>query len=188
MNVLMMKTIAMNPDKNIYLSPSRKDFTWEKDIMVARCEQCAPTGTIGLECNCGIYGSPNIEALTEYESYSTSFNVLLNTYGRVDVWTAPDDIWACYIVRAWAAKVIGIVQDDRYPLLSNSLRSQAAVTAMDYFDVSAYSLKQAKQFVDVTWEMHLQIHPYAANKDDPWQRYSYHWKDMTIGTPWATIS
>jgi hypothetical protein len=178
-NILFMKTLAMDVVNQTYHSPQRKDFTWQEGIMVAQCADCASTGTIGLGCTCGIYGSPNIEALDEYAKHPTSFNVLLQAYGRVDVWTAPDDIWQAYIVRCWAAKVIGIVEDKNYPLFDNNIRSQAAVAATYCFDVKAYPLKFAKDMIRETWlikDNKVCIDPYDAKENDLWRKLDWDWK------------
>jgi hypothetical protein len=177
MNILFLKTLAMNPNTLTYHSPQQKDFTWEGGIMVAKCEKCAPLGTIGIDCHCGIYGSPNPEALTEYAVHETSFNALLQAYGRVDVWTAPDDLWYCYVLRVWAARVIGIVETDGLDLLAPDARGQAAITAAGYFNCGIYSIPMAKGMIDITWKAHLNIEPYGAKLSDPWRNPIWNWQD-----------
>lgn len=149
--------------------------------MVAQCEKCAGEGTIGLDCHCGIYGSPNPKALREYESHPTSFVALLNAYGRVDVWTAPDDIWDCYVLRAWAARVIAIVAikdgETIYDILNGTDdRSMAAIAAVTHFDVPLYPWLKVQEMIRLTWEEHLQIDPFRASQDDPWRRPGYDWR------------
>jgi hypothetical protein len=181
MNILFLKTLAMDPKTLTYHSPQRKDFTWQEGIMVAQCEKCAPEGTIGLDCHCGIYGSPNPEALKEYAVHPTSFVALLNAYGRVDVWTAPDDIWQCYVIRAWAARVVAIVaikdEDTIYDILNGTDdRSMAAIAAITHFDVPLYPWLKTREMIEFTWEEHLQINPYMADTDDPWRAPNYDWR------------
>jgi len=173
MNILFMKTLAMDPVYQTYHSPQKKDFTWQEGIMVAQCEKCAPEGTIGLDCKCGIYGSPNPMALREYETHPTSFVALLNAYGRVDVWTAPDDLPGCYVLRSWAARVIAIVSvrngETTYDIMSGTDdRSMAAVAALEHFKVPLYPWHMAKEMMKATWEEHLQINPFATLKEELW--------------------
>lgn len=181
MNILFLKTLAMSPETMTYHSPQQKDFTWQEGIMVAQCEKCAGEGTIGLNCHCGIDGSPNPEALREYESYPTSFVALLNAYGRVDVWTAPDDIWQCYVLRAWAARVVAIVAvrdgETIYDILNGTDdRSMATVAAIANFDVPLYPWIFTHDLIKLTWEQHLQIDPFNASREDPWQKPGYDWR------------
>ena len=179
MNILFMKTLAMSPDTMTYHSPQRKDFTWNDGIMVAQCEKCAPEGTIELDCHCGIYGSPNSEALTEYAVHPTSFNVLLQAYGRVDIWTAPRDVGNgnAYVLRSWAARVIGLVEETHYQFFSSDVRAQAAVAASMHFDVAIYPLEMVKSMIKTTWEEHMQIDPYRVT-GYPWFQIGYEWRNQ----------
>lgn len=179
MNLLFLKTIAMDPVTQTYHSPQKKDYIWSDDIMVAQCEKCAPVGTIGNDCHCGIYGSPNPEALVEYARHPTSFNVLLQAYGKVDIWTAPQDVGdgLAYVLRSWAARVVAIVEDTKYQFWDSDNRATAAITASLLLNVSIYPLKLAKEMIATTWREHAGFDPYD-NKGYPWFQFGYEWENQ----------
>ena len=151
-NSLVLKTIAWNESERGFFSPSHTGFLWGRDVVASMCEKCQIIGRIESDCTCGLYGSPNPETLIEYHSYPNSIVVLMNTYGTIDVWTAPKDIPNCYVTRSWGMKIVRIIGTE---IVSHKrLRGQRDISAglaSEMFDSPRISLKGAKYIIRETW-------------------------------------
>jgi len=166
MSILFLKTIAYDVDRKGFYSPSWRDFLWTPEVVVAQCEKCAPTGEIGLDCTCGIYGSPNTETLEEYHKYPNSIIAIMNAYGRFDIWNGPRDLSQYYVIRCWGAKIVGILITDlttKYNITGQ--RAQSAVLAMDKFNVSGKQLYLAKEMIQQSWLKTVDIDPSMPYKE-----------------------
>ena len=162
-NALVFKSFAFDQVRHGFYSPSRSDFLWGKDIVVGRCNKCETSGNIGIDCTCGLYGSPNVETIDEYHTFPNSVLAVMNTYGRLDIWTAPDDIPGCYVTRSWGMQVVFVVSDEinGKPLRSSRLASMLLAMSDEYFGVPAIPLWIAKEMIRQTWlKPEINIDPY----------------------------
>lgn len=167
MTTLFFKTIAYDVSRKGFYSPSWREFLWTPEIVVAQCAKCAPTGDIGLDCTCGIYGSPNLETLEEYHKYPNSIVAIMNAYGRLDIWNGPLDLTKYYVLRCWGAKIVAILITDittKYNITGQ--RAQSAVLAMDKFNVKGEQLYLAKEMLRQSWLKTADIDPFVPYKEE----------------------
>lgn len=168
MATLFLKTIAYDADRKGFYSPSWRDFLWSPEIVVAQCEKCAPTGEIGLNCTCGIYGSPNIETLEEYHKYPNSVVAIMAAYGRFDIWTGPADLAAFYVIRCWGAKIVSILITDIVTKYNVSgQRAMSFVRALEMFNIEeGKQFYLAKEMVRQSWLKTVNIDPFMPYKEE----------------------
>jgi hypothetical protein len=164
-----MKILVLDLDKKAFSSPvvryGRQEFLWSADRrMIAECEKCNPgfTGTIGKDCTCGLYSSPNFEALKEYDDHPQAVYCLLNLYGTVDIWYGPEgntkpgrwhDLRHTFVLRSWGAKIIGIVQRNTDAVTDSWFFNHdvAIAVAAEILNVPVYSKHIASMMIDKTW-------------------------------------
>lgn len=150
MNLLTLKTIAYNPVDDTLYSPSHTGFAWSKGIIARACHRC-DTDAFNPDCTCGVYGSPNVEALKEYAKYVNSIHVVMNTYGWVDIWSAPRDILGGggLITRAWGTQIVGVVHVDAH---TNPQRAITMLRAAELFEVPVWPLVMVKALIQASWK------------------------------------
>ena len=149
MNLLTLKTIAYNSTDDVLYSPSHRDFAWSKGVIARACPRCE-IDSCDPNCTCGIYTSPNPETLKEYAKYAGSIHVLMNTFGWVDMWTAPRDILdgRAVVMRSWGTEIIGIVAVDRE---KEQLRALTMLRAAEIFEVAVFPWVMVKKMIQVSW-------------------------------------
>ena len=158
-----LKTIAWNSDRKVFVSPSHTEYSWKPGINWAICEKCAPNGKIGLDCTCGVYHSPNPEALEEYEFHKTSIIALVKMYVVYDIWDGPCNLSWTYPTRSDGIRVIGILGSGS--LVSKGfLKGTRGITeglALEKFHVSLYPWSTVRQWIQIKWLEYFQIDPYT---------------------------
>ena len=162
--MLSLKTIVWDEDRKTFCSPLHTEFVWDLEKPIyAMCERCAPNGTIGLNCTCGVYTSPNIESLDEYESFPTSIIAWVQLYGRVDVWSGPEpDLPWTFPTRSDGAEVIGIVASGSLHQMGflKGTRGITEALATEKFRKHFYSWSYVRYLTQASWIRDAQIDPY----------------------------
>ena len=152
MNLLSMKAVAWREDLGGgFFSPQRKSFVWSEGIVARACTSC-PDDKVNPNCTCGLYSSPNPEALPEYAKYPSCCFVLLENYGWADIWTGPRDLPNTYVLRSWGAQIVGVVgtlQDG--PLSLEPHRFQTALLGVEKYNVKLFNWNVAKKMIEYTW-------------------------------------
>jgi hypothetical protein len=176
MNLLMLKAIIYDARKNIFVSPSRKEFAWNKDgIVVSTCQQhyyspfgkCTPDKRAEM-CTCGIYGSSHPKAVQEYVDYPNSIIVLMNCYGWAEVWTGPSDLYDAFIVTTYSARVVGVLNDKEQfkrgmsflSVEDETSRNNAIAVAAEYFQVDTYPWDVMQEMISLTWKHWVKFDPF----------------------------
>jgi hypothetical protein len=161
--MLSLKTIAWDNDKKCFVSPSHTEYSWKPGINWAICEKCAPKGEIQLDCTCGVYHSPNPEALTEYESYPTSIIALVKMYGVYDIWSGPlPDLPWTYPTRSDGIRVVGVLGSGSLKAAGflEGTRGVTEVLALDKFQTTLLPWSLVRAMIQIRWLQHFQIDPY----------------------------
>jgi hypothetical protein len=159
-----LKTIAWDNKRHVFVSPAHTEYCWKPGVNWAICSKCAQLGEIQLDCTCGVYHSPNPEALSEYEVYPTSIIAMVKMYGVYDIWSGPTpDLPWTYPTRSDGIRVVGI-------LGSGSLKSAGFLEgtrgiteglAVSKFQVNLYPWKLARGMIRERWLKYFEIDPYA---------------------------
>ena len=163
-NPFVLKAIAWDEDQQKFCSPDRKKFTWDTDIVRSICTsdpQC-PEDDIRDDCTCGLYGSPNWQAVDEYFRYPNSVMVLMKCYNVLNIWTGPHDLSDCYVTRTWGMRVAHVVKPD---IIRDggkmAQRLMAAVWAADYYNCSVLDIAVIEQIIKISWNEVCGINPFA---------------------------
>ena len=162
--MLSLKTIAWDDSRKVFCSPIHSEFVWDlKEPTFAMCERCASEGTIGLNCTCGVYHSPNIESLDEYESFPTSIIAWIQLFGRTDIWSGPEpDLTWTYPTRSDGARIIGIVGSGSLHSLG-FLKGTRGITeglACQMFGVPLRPWGYVRQVTREAWIKYFKLDPY----------------------------
>lgn len=170
MNLLSLKAVVRDPKSGKLFSPSKTSFAWGKGIIASQCSGKCPPFTIGDDCRCGIYSSPNLQALDEYHTFENSLVVLLHTYGEAEIWTAPSDIWDAYVVRSWGASIVGVLMsgEDHFTAKSRYMLECLMLISQE-FEVEIFIWKVIKEIITLNWKEKLGFDPYKADLNDPWR-------------------
>jgi hypothetical protein len=170
MNLLSLKVLVLDINKRAFRSPvmshGRPEYLWSADRkMIAECDKCNPgfSGTIGAECTCGLYSSPHLRAVEEYDGEEYAVLCLLNLYGTTDLWEGPLDhrldLTDTIICRSWGARIIGIVDrttlprgyiTDRRPIALPHLILASQIAA-DILNVDIFPWPIVKIMLNKTW-------------------------------------
>jgi hypothetical protein len=168
--LLSLKILVLDDSKKAFSSPvvahGRKEYLWTADRrMIAECDKCNPgfSGDIGKDCTCGLYSSPNFEAIAEYDHSKNAILCLLNLYGTVDIWYGPEgrragnhvngDLTHTFVLRSWGARIIGLV-DRGLTEVEDSWwfnHSVASTVAAEILNVQIYSKDMVTSMIDKTW-------------------------------------
>jgi hypothetical protein len=173
-NLLSLKVLNLNVSKRAFRSPvtggGRPEYLWSADRkMIAECDKCNPgfLGTIGDECTCGLYSSPDLPAIAEYDDNVYAVLCLLNLYGTADLWWGPNEItlggWDLsntVICRSWGARIIGIVDRLDLPFWYPTQRGHsekpklvlASQIASDILNVDIFPWSIVEIMIKKTWE------------------------------------
>lgn len=159
MNILSVKCLAWSQERQVFHSPQKAEFEWKPGIISRACSKC-PTDQINLDCTCGIYASPNPEALYEYAVWPNTLFVLMNTYGWVDIWSGPKDLYWTNVTRSWGTQIVGLISMnpvkvshgnfEMKPL--NPAKQQSMLWAADYYQVNIFPWAVARSMIHTTWE------------------------------------
>ena len=174
MNLLSLKVLVLDINKRAFKSPiqshGRSEYLWTADRkMIAECDKCQPgfSGTIGDECTCGLYSSPDLSAIEEYDGEAYSVLCLLNLYGTTDLWWGPTDyhfksldLSTTIICRSWGARIIGIVSRNDLPswyttkkhLNEATKLKLASQIAADILNVDIFPWPIMEIMIKKTWE------------------------------------
>lgn len=75
---LFLKAVAWDFKQQCFVSPSRSEFTWSKDGLVAgECPHGCPPGVVQTECVCGIWSTYDWKYVLSYTRRSTLSVVML---------------------------------------------------------------------------------------------------------------
>ena len=168
-NPFVLKTIVWDEEDQRFCSPDRKSFVWGTDIVKSICTQDpkCPDDDIRDECTCGLYGSPNWQAINEYFRYPNSVMALMKCYNVLNIWTAPWDIPNCYVTRTWGMRVAHIVKPDVMKDRGNmAQRYTSAVWAADYYNARVLDLAVINQIIKISWNEVCKIDPFAKLEGD----------------------
>jgi hypothetical protein len=178
-NPLSLKVLLLDVGKRAFRSPvtggGRPEYLWTADRrMIAECDKCNPgfSGVIGDDCTCGLYSSPHLPAVEEYDGDPYSVLCLLNLYGKTDLWWGPtsshyggrlhEGLANTVICRSWGARIIGIVSRDDLPTWYKGTRSGRSVDmrakltlasqiAADILNVDIFPWSIVEIMIDKTW-------------------------------------
>jgi hypothetical protein len=156
MNLLTLKTIVYNPAMDTFHSPTRQSFTWTREITARQCPRCN-VDYLNPGCTCGIYASPNPRTLIEYTTSRNSVFAVLNTFGWVDIWTAPDDVGPGLITRSWGAQIIGVVSTELNGEPLAPQRQLCSVKLAENMEVDMWPWNMAKWLIKATWNQSYMI-------------------------------
>ena len=167
--LLSLKILVLDDDKKAFRSPvvsrNRMEYLWSADRkMVAECDKCQPmfSGEIGDNCTCGLYSSPNFEAIAEYDNGKYAVICLLNLYGKVDIWYGPEgkmtwayqtygDLRHTFICRSWGARIVAVVDRSDDTGMQSHDRNIAMTTAAEILNVPVFGKGLATAMIDKTW-------------------------------------
>lgn len=148
MMFVALKTIAWDEGRKGFYSPQQTGFYWPASAVVAaKCSHITEPGDVSRACHCGIYASPNTNILTEYEVYPNSIVVLLNLYGTVRGMFGPKDKPETFVLRAWGARIIGIVEEKP----QNIQRYMSTLLEAQQFRVPIQKLVDVEEMILANW-------------------------------------
>lgn len=161
-NLLSLKAVVWSKKKQAFCSPSRQEFQWKIGIVWSECHtgQFCPPQTIHPDCACGIYTSPNPEAIAEYAGDPNSIYALMNLYGTADIWTGPLDLPGTYVVRSAGSRVVGLVNTNMLGFVLSPRRQVNITLACDIFQYSLFSWDEAREMIRATWREKADMDPF----------------------------
>lgn len=172
---LTLKTLAWDQKQRMFCSPTRTDFCWPpKAVVTSYCSRGCEDGEMGEACKCGLYGSPNPEALEEYETHNTSIIAIMHCLGDFEIWPGPDDpsegqpLPDVFITRVWAAKIVGLVNDDPFGQTISVLKQRAILVGAQIYEIPVYPWEEAKDLIRHCWLNDPDIHDELGRPIDPY--------------------
>lgn len=170
---LSLKTIAFDSNRNGFYSPTMSNFLWPMgdNIVESGCEHAEKVGMLGEDCHCGIWSSPNEDALDEYAKYPNSVLLFLNTHGRSIVWPGPFDIPNTHVLRSWGIRIIGVIREIKQGE-KNAERILSMAYAREYFSpdgntpLEVWELADAQRLIQQNW---IKVSAAEGNRIDPYQ-------------------
>jgi len=161
MNLLTFKSIAWDERRKGFYSPSHPEYLWDNGIAIRDCVRGCQGRQYDADCRCGIYTSPNWDALDEYAKYPNSIHVLMEIYGWLEIWPGPErDLPDAFILRSWGTKIKAIINTTPEGEVVLPQRWNTALLMAERMKKPIFPWHMTKTLVEINWKSIFDISPY----------------------------